>query len=374
VEKAILECSGMAVESRELHRVADLWGRVAADRADASVRGWADAAIVYESVLGPRQSGAPNRHWLLGLAEDVPLPKGRWLSLGCGAAGTEIFAARHGLFTSLLALDASPKALEEGRSEARVQNVQGLELASADLNALVLPPSEFDVALTNMSLHHVKNLEETLDAVSGALKPGGILVVNEFVGPSQFQFTDLQVAIADAVLAALPERWRVDLTTGKPKTRYARHPRSHWDIVDPSEAIRSDEIVGLLEARFEVLVRRDYGGTILHLALEHIVHNFDPGDERDVAAIRLMGLLEELLIRNGVLESDFTLMALRKAAPGLAAPPRVRTADVEMEMLRASVSVLRAEAADLRERLERTEGSKVWRLAQALRGLVGRRW
>jgi SAM-dependent methyltransferase len=226
----------------------------------------------------------------------------------------------------------------------------------------------------NMSLHHVQNLEGTLRAVERALKPGGIFVVNEFVGPSQFQFTDLQLAIAAAVLDVLPDRWRMDVTTGKLKTRYARHPRSHWNTVDPSEAIRSDEIVGLLEARFEVLWRRDYGGTILHLALEHIVHNFDPRDERDVAAVRIMALLEELLIRHGVIESDFTLMALRKAAPGAVAPPPVRMPGVEIERLRARVRVIEAENADLRERLERTEGSRVWRVAQALRGLVGRRW
>jgi hypothetical protein len=47
---------------------------------------------------------------------------------------------------------------------------------------------------------------------------------------------------------------------------------------------------------------------------------------------------------------------------------------VEIERLRARVRVLEAENADLGERLERTEGSRVWRAAQALRGLVGRRW
>jgi ubiquinone/menaquinone biosynthesis C-methylase UbiE len=365
----------MPVDSRDLDRVADLWGRVAAERADSSIRGWADSPIVTERVLVPRQSGGESLHWLLALAEQIPIPKGgRWLSLGCGAAGTEIFAGRHGLFGTLLAMDGSEGALAEGRKAALAENLHGLELACADLNALDLPPAEFDVVLMNMSLHHVKNLEGTLGAVERALKPGGFLVVNEFVGPSQFQFTDLQLAIADAVLAVLPDRWRIDLTTGKPKTRYVRQPRSHWNVVDPSEAIRSDEILGLLEARFEVVLRRDYGGTILHLALEHIVHNFDPGDERDVAAIRLMGLLEDLLIRHGVLDSDFTLMALRKAAPGLATPPRVRPPGVEIESLRARVKVLDAENTDLRARLERTEGSRVWRLAQVLRGLVGRRW
>jgi ubiquinone/menaquinone biosynthesis C-methylase UbiE len=365
----------MSVDSHDLDRVADLWGRVAADRADASVRGWADSPIINHWVLGPRQSGAPGRHWLVGLAEDVPLPKGgRWLSLGCGAAGTEIFAAGQGLFASLLALDGSEEALAEGRKAAHAQHAQGLEFARADLNALELPSSEFDIALMNMSLHHVKNLEGTLGAVEHALKPGGIFVVNEFVGPSQFQFTDLQLAIAAAMLELLPDRWRMDLTTGRLKERYARHPRSHWNTVDPSEAIRSDEIVGLLESRFEVLVRRDYGGTLLHLVLEHIVHNFDRSDERDVAAIRLMALLEELLIRHGVIENDFTLMALRKALPGPATPPRVRPPGVELEVLRARVGVLEAETADLRERLQRTERSRVWRLAQALRGVVGRRW
>jgi len=296
------------------------------------------------------------------------------LSLGCGAAGTEIFAASLGLFASLLGLDGSEQALAEGRKAARDRNAHGLEFALADLNALALPADEFDVALMNMSLHHVKNLEGTLTAVEQAMKPGGIFVVNEFVGPSQFQFTDLQVAIAGAILDLLPERWRLDLTTGKVKTRYARHPRSHWNTVDPSEAIRSDEIVGLLEARFETLVRRDYGGTILHLALEHIVHNFDQDDERDVTTVRLMALLEDLLIRHGVMESDFTLMALRKAPPGPAASRRERMPGVEIERLRARVNVLEAENTDLGERLQRTEGSRVWRLAQSLRGLVGRRW
>jgi SAM-dependent methyltransferase len=365
----------MAVESRDLRRVSDLWGRVAADRAESSIRGWADSPIVNEWVLGPRLAGAPGRHWLLALAEDLPIPKGgRWLSLGCGAAGTEIFAAGHGLFASLLGLDGSEEALAEGRKAAGASGVRGLELARADLNALALPAAEFDVALMNMSLHHVKNLEGTLGAVEHALKPGGIFVVNEFVGPSQFQFTDLQVAIAGAILDLLPDPWRLDLTTGKVKTRYARHPRAHWNTVDPSEAIRSDEIVGLLEGRFETLVRRDYGGTILHLALEHIVHNFDRGDERDVAAIRLMGLLEDLLIGHGVIDSDFTLMALRKAPPAPAASRRERMPGVEIERLRARVKVLEAENTDLGERLQRTEGSRVWRLAQSLRGIVGRRW
>jgi SAM-dependent methyltransferase len=271
-------------------------------------------------------------------------------------------------------MDASAGALEEARRAARAENASALEFVRADLNALDLPRDAFDVVLMNMSLHHVRNLEGTLDAVQGALKPGGILIANEFVGPSQFQFTDLQLAVSAAVLEVLPERWRMDRDTGRPKTRYVRQPRAHWNEVDPSEAIRSDEIVPEVLKRFELLARRDYGGTLLHLALEHVVHNFEAGDERDVAAIRLMGLLEQLLIDHGVLESDFTLLALRKGPPGTMAAPKERMPGVEIERQKARASVLEGENADLRARLERTEGSRVWRIAQALRGLVGRRW
>jgi ubiquinone/menaquinone biosynthesis C-methylase UbiE len=365
----------MGKNDRDLDRVGALWGRTVASRHAEPRRGWSDSPIVEHWILAQRMAGAPGRHWLLALAEDLPIPKGgRWLSLGCGAAGTEIFASGHHLFGSLLGMDASPGALEQARAAARAASASGMEFARADLNALDLPRNEFDVVLMNMSLHHVRNLEGTLGTVERALKPGGILIANEYVGPSQFQFTDLQLALANAVLEVLPERWRMDIDVGAPKTHYVRQPRSHWDEVDPSEAIRSDEIVGELLNRFELLARHDYGGTLLHLALEHIVHNFDPSDEGGVAAIRLMGLMEEQLIAHGVLESDFTLLALRKGTPSQMAPPKDRQPGVEIERLKARVKVLEADNADLRARLSRTEASRVWRLAQALRGLVGRRW
>jgi len=374
--RASYNATGMGVESRDLDRVGDLWGRVAEARADAPVKGWADPPIVIENILEPRLTPGRRGHWLLGVADEVPIPRGgRWASLGCGSAGTEVFAAGQGLFQSLLALDASPKALAEARKAAVAARVDNLEFGEANLNDLDLPREAFDVVLMNMSLHHVKNLEGTLDVVRDALRPAGFVVVNEFVGPAQFQFTDVQVAIANEILGVLPDRWRMDSTTGRAKTEYVRQPRDYWNLTDPSEAVRSDEIVPQLERRFEVVLSRDYGGTILHLVLEHIVHNFDRGEEKDVAAIRLLGLLEDLLIRHGVLESDFTLRVLRKGPrTGPSATRRDLMPGVEIEALRSKAAVLQADDARLRGRIQRLEASKVWRLAQALRGLVGRRW
>src|SRR5262249_21258986 len=96
-------------------------------------------------------------------------------------------------------------------------------------------------------------------------------------------------------------------------------------VADPSEAIRSDIIVGEIEKRFRVIARVDYGGTILNLLLEHIAHNFNREDENDVAILRLLAKAEDLLIRHEILPSDFTVMAMQKDRFPAAVARRVRS-------------------------------------------------
>jgi hypothetical protein len=59
--------------------------------------------------------------------------------------------------------------------------------------------------------------------------------------------------------------------------------------------------------------------------LEHIVHNFNPEAEKDVAdvaVIRFLGRFEDILIRNGVLPSDFAVMAMKRRDGPWATSPR----------------------------------------------------
>ena len=300
-------------DSSELDRVRSLWDKTSEERQQNPIQGWLDSPIVLEGYVQPRVSGAPQVNWLVGLVERHRIPKdGRWLSLGSGAADIEIFASQQGLFRSLTALDASPGSLDVARKSAESRGVANIEFGLADLNRLDLPREAFDVVLMNMSLHHVKELRETLSQVDRTLRPEGRLLINEFIGPRQFQFTDLQLEIVEQLLRALPSFWRQDIATGGEKSRYVRMPVEHWNVADPSEAIRSDRIVSEVERRFRVLERMDYGGTVLNLLLEHIIHNFDPADPKDVAAIRLLAEFESILIGKGVLPSDFTMMVLAK--------------------------------------------------------------
>ena len=304
--------------AERLAAVARLWDTTAAERQAKPIQGWLDSPIVQQTRIQPRITGDRDRDWLQGLWRRLGLPAGgRWLSLGCGVAGPEIAAARAGLFDSMLALDASADSLEIARKSAAERGVTNIAFELCDLDRVMLGEDEFDVALMIMSLHHVRELRWVLSQVRQALRSDGLFIVNEFVGPRQFQFSDEQLAVVRELLAALPERYRRDSATGAVKTEYVRLPVEHWNVADPSEAIRSDRILPEIRRQFRIVERFDYGGTILNPLLEHIVHNFDANDERDVALISMLGTIEDLLIAGRMIPSDFTAMVMRKK-PGLA--------------------------------------------------------
>ncbi len=298
-------------EELGLRRVSDRWDRTAQERAADPLQGWLDSPILLETHFQPTISGFAKTNWLVGLAERLRIPRnGRWLSLGCGTAGQEINAAKAQLFSSLVALDGSPESVEEGRRQAAEAGIANIEFGTVNLDCLDLPRSAFDVVLMNMSLHHVKRLGRVLSRVDRALRPAGLFLINEFIGPRQFQFTDLQLQLVRELLGDLPQSLRTQ-RGGEIKTEYVRLPVEHWNRADPSEAIRSDRIIPEVSRRFRILERIDYGGAILNLLLENIVHNFDPSDEKDVAVVRLIARFEDVLMRAGVLPSDFTVIAMR---------------------------------------------------------------
>jgi hypothetical protein len=71
--------------------------------------------------------------------------------------------------------------------------------------------------------------------------------------------------------------------------------------VDPSEAIRSNEIIPLAMRNFRVMEHRPYGGTILHMLLHMTAGNFLTEEARPW--LELLFELEDLLLPE--LGSDF---------------------------------------------------------------------
>jgi hypothetical protein len=77
---------------------------------------------------------------------------------------------------------------------------------------------------------------------------------------------------------------------------------------DPSEAIRSAEILETLDPYFEIIERRDIGGTLLHLVLGGIAQNFNPGNVEDQYHLQRLFDLEDRMLADGSIHSDFVVV------------------------------------------------------------------
>jgi SAM-dependent methyltransferase len=291
--------------------VPDLWSTLQQQRADEfPVLGWLDSPLLQQIYVLPKIVGSSHGNWLRWLVEHLGIPRnGRWLSIACGAGGLELFAADEGLVGHLEGVDIAPGAIELARRAAAERGLGNVSFRVADVERERLPEAAYDVILCGMGLHHIRRLEYFYEEAAQALRPGGYILLNEFVGPSQWQWSDAQLAAANTLLAALPERLRRNPVTGRPKEPEER-PRIAWmTAVDPSESIRSAELLPLLERQFSLPVRRDYGGALLGRLLEYIVGNFDPERQEDVELLRLLCGAEEALMAAGAIGSDFAVAA-----------------------------------------------------------------
>jgi SAM-dependent methyltransferase len=235
------------------------------------------------------------------------------LSLGCGDGALERHALALGICLHLDAHDVSPRSVEIAKAEAQRQGLSGrVTYHASNIDYISLAEDKYDVVFVGSAMHHFSRLEHVIAEIRRSLKTPGLIVINEFVGPSQFQWTDKQLQIINELLAILPHRLRYDVTTNTEKAPVARPTIESMNAIDPSEAIRSAEIMSALSKEFDIVERVDYGGTLLHPLLYAIVDNFRADSAEDRAILKLLGYIEDVLIREGVLDSDFSIVVLRQ--------------------------------------------------------------
>ena len=290
------------------------WGERARDQVALNKpNSWAECPVVNQEYICPLISGTDHVGWLEYVAKKyytsaVPVA----LSLGCGGGGLE----RHGLQLQIAqrfdAYDVSNDALEIARGEARKSGqLNSINYALANLNKLEFAEESYDAVFASQSVHHIEALEHYMQQVSRCLKSGGYFIINEFVGPNQFQWTDVQLEHCGRLLAEIPESLRQTIREPGVKHSVERPTIEFMNGYDPTEAIRSADIIPELEKRFEIVERRDFGGTLLHLVLDNIAGNLSDSEEGKTI-LRNLFAEEQRLIKEGVIESDFTLLVARK--------------------------------------------------------------
>ncbi|MFZ1867507.1 MAG: class I SAM-dependent methyltransferase [Steroidobacteraceae bacterium] len=283
-------------------RVRARWGQP-----DEVVRHWTQIPLVVER-LNERITGRADVTFKdLVCREHLADGKARTaVSFGCGSGDRELDWARRGVFASLTGLDLSPTRIAAARRAAQDAGLSKLvSFEVADVASLSPDSGRYDVVLFEHSLHHFSNVTQVLEGVRRILKPDGLLIVDEFVGPRRFQWSAEQLAFADAVLTCLPRTLREMPGGHRVKTRNLRAGELLMWLNDPSEAIESDRIDLEIRRQFRILRGHPYGGTISHLVFHDIAHHF-VGDAPDILRwIRLVLDTEDALLRLGVVPSDF---------------------------------------------------------------------
>jgi ubiquinone/menaquinone biosynthesis C-methylase UbiE len=278
----------------------DVWGETARRNIEVPPLGWLDAAWLIGMRVFPLIFGdgaQPDGWWTQSAMQSFGVPPGgHWLDLGCGGGGAEIQMAANGLFDTMDAFDPSPGAIAVAQRQARDAGISNVCFQVADVNDVALPPQTYDVVQINMALHHVLELEHVVTQIALTLKPGGLFLANEYVGPSQFQFSSDRMALVAKLLQDIPDELRWNPNVRSLKSSQPRYSRGWWNRIDPTESVRSDEIPDVLHHVFTTVERRDYGGNLLNLVLENIVQNFRPDRKADLAILERLFAAEDKLL------------------------------------------------------------------------------
>jgi len=301
--------------SSDLERVSQIWGQWAAEKnGDAPPVAWTDSNLVQRYYIHPIISGTPDNNWLSWIKKQYfSASVKKALSLGCGDGCLERHAMAVNIAQYFDAYDISAGAVEIAKQKAVEFKIdKQVSYHLADLNTIKLPEEKYNVVFAAMSLHHIENLEHLVNQIRYALKPDGLFVLNEFVGPNRFQWTKEQVNIANDLIKIIPEKYRHCKIRHETKNRVSQPTVQDMIEGDPSEAVRSEEIIDVVASMFDIIHRKDYGGTILNILLEGIVCNFVESDENAMALLNAIFYIEKCLIAEQVLPSDFTLLVCQK--------------------------------------------------------------
>jgi 2-polyprenyl-3-methyl-5-hydroxy-6-metoxy-1,4-benzoquinol methylase len=304
-------------------------------------------------------------------------PIANLLSLGCGFGFLERALFRLGAFVKCTAIDISEAAIREATSRAKAENIHTIEYRVANLEELRLPPSTYDVIWMNGALHHLRRLEHVINVVKEALPPGGLLITNDFIGPNQQQLSERHREIINAVIHFIPselrhanegtfypsffrrpllrrlifEAWKV--LTFKPgsldiealqiapslrgvklrlynlyrsirrlqerkrrKFRFGKvwdNDPSYFRLVDPSECVRSADIVPVLRKTFPDIQVMDYYGSIVNFALDpKFIRKFRNGNPHHEKILELVLASEKTFVQIGEIPSCFAHIVCRK--------------------------------------------------------------
>jgi SAM-dependent methyltransferase len=241
-----------------------------------------------------RVTGRPDLWPIASLRATLPdrLPLRRTASIGCGVGNLERSLVELDFVQTVIGVDYSQNALDVASERATAAGFgDQVSYRCAEARDFLTEEREFDAIFFHSSLHHFTGLDALLGQVREALRPDGILYLDEYVGPSRNEWSWRDLLRWNRIYWTLPLPAR--------RTRVIRAPINRDD---PSEAIESSGILSAVEAHFEIALRRDYGGNILAPIYPSLRRPDQPGGPTETAfddVVRRLMALDDVASASG---------------------------------------------------------------------------
>lgn len=236
----------------------------------------------------------------------------RAVSVGCGSGTKEMRLIEAGLVDRFDLFELSKERIATGQRRARARGfADRMRFHLADAFAARDSEEVYDLVHWNNSLHHMLDTRDALAWSRRVLRDGGVIAMDDFVGPSRFQWTDFNIRIASEFRRQLPARLlrRAD-GQGQLPVEVVRRTVQRMIEMDPSEAADSGRILLNLRSVFPDAKVVLTGGAIYHLALAGVYANLDLSREEDMRILKIALLIDDLAMQLG--ESHYAVAVARK--------------------------------------------------------------
>ncbi|UFK97427.1 methyltransferase domain-containing protein [Kaistella faecalis] len=226
------------------------------------------------------------------------------ISLGSGVCSHEIRLAELRPDWEVHCYDFSDKLLQNAAKSAQEKKLNNISFFAENVITYNFEPQRYDIVFFHASLHHFDKMDDFLKNVAVKnLKPGGYLIINEFVGNNRLQYSQEQINYINKAIDLIPKKFRKIFKTGLYKNSYSGSGVLRMIAADPSECVDSISILPAIHRYFNVIEEKPYGNNLLQSALKDIAHHFVNEDaEKKEILERVFDLEDEFLKTN---KSDF---------------------------------------------------------------------
>ena len=241
-------------------------------------------------------------------ARQHPARTGQILSVGCGDGAVEIRIAKD-IFSrgvkdfNFVCADLSPILLGHLKDAIGREGLsQYFTLVEADLNRIQVP-GRFDMIMANHALHHIEGLETLFAYASDRLTPSGIFATCDMIGRNGHMRWAETAAVVNALWPVLSVKQRYHAQLKRMTETFVDHDCSKEGF----EGIRAQDILPLMLNYFKPYKFFGTGGFVDLLIDRGYGHGYDPKSKTDVAFIRFVSDLNEIMLDSGVVKPTWTL-------------------------------------------------------------------